>query len=76
MKTIMANCAKTAALSAVLGLIVAGCAPQTGRTTRSYDNWRFVPRVHVEDNSFGVTSGFEYRHCFYDQEYAGYWCPK
>lgn len=68
---------KTAAVLALLGLIVAGCTPQTGRTTRTYDdNWRFVPSVHVEDNSFGVTSGAEYRNCSYDQYYDGYWCPK
>lgn len=67
---------KTAAFLTILGLIIAGCAPQTGRTTRQYDeNWRFVPRTHVEDNSFGVTSGAEYRGCSYDIFYEGYFCP-
>ena len=68
--------AKTAALFIILGLIIGGCAPQTGRTTRQYDeNWRFVPRTHVEDNSFGVTSGAEYQGCSYDIYYEGYFCP-
>ena len=67
---------KTAAFLTMLGLIIAGCAPQKGRTTRQYDeNWRFVPRTHAEDNSFGVTSGFEYQGCYYDIYYEGYFCP-
>jgi hypothetical protein len=67
---------KTAAFLTILGLIIAGCAPQTGRTTRQYDeNWRFVPRVHAEENSFGVTSGAEYQGCNYDIFYEGYFCP-
>jgi len=68
--------AKTAVLIGVFGLILSGCASQAGKTTRQIDeNWRFVPRVHVEDNSFGVTSGAEYRNCSYDLQYEGYWCP-
>jgi hypothetical protein len=64
---------KTAAFLTVLGLIIAGCAPQAGRTTRQYDeNWRFVPRVHVQENSF---FGGDYRGCSYDTMYEGYWCP-
>ena len=60
----------------ILTVILAGCAPQAGKTSKQYDeNWRFVPRVHVEDNSFGVTSGSEYRGCSYDISYEGYWCP-
>ena len=63
-------------LLTVVSLIVAGCASQTGKTSKQYDeNWRFVPRVHVDDNSFGVTSGSEYRGCSYDTLYEGYWCP-
>jgi hypothetical protein len=65
-----------AAILIILGLIIGGCAPQTGQTSRQYDeNWRFVPRVHVEDNSFGVTSGVEYHGCSYDNYYEGYFCP-
>ncbi|HKJ14039.1 MAG TPA: hypothetical protein VJ988_04180 [Desulfobulbales bacterium] len=68
--------AKTVTFLAILGLIIAGCAPQAGMTARQYDeNWRFVPRIHVEDNSFGVTSGVEYRGCSYDTYYEGYFCP-
>jgi hypothetical protein len=60
----------------ILTVILAGCASQTGKTSKQYDeNWRFVPRVHAEDNSFGVTSGSEYRSCSYDISYEGYWCP-
>ena len=76
MERFIAIAAKTATvLTLLLLLVLVGCAPQTGTTTRQYDeNWRFVPRVHVEDNSFGVTSG-EYRGCSYDLYYEGYWCP-
>jgi len=64
---------KTAAFLAVLGFIIAGCASQGGKTTRQYDeNWRFVPRVHVQESSFG---GSDYRGCSYDTMYEGYWCP-
>ncbi len=67
---------KIAALVTMLGLLLSGCASQTGMTSKQYDeNWRFVPRVHVEDNSFGVTSGSEYWGCSYDIQYEGYWCP-
>ena len=77
MKKTVAKRVKTAAVLALLGLIVAGCTPQSGRTTKSYDeNWRFVPSTHVEDNSFGVTSGAEFWGCSYDQYYDGYWCPE
>ena len=75
-KTVTKRTISTAVI-ALLGLIVAGCAPQTGRTTKSYyENLRFVPSIHVEDNSFGVTSGAEYWGCSYDQLYAGYWCSE
>jgi len=75
-KTITKSVISTTVL-ALLGLIVAGCATQTGRTTGSYyENMRFVPSIHVEDNSFGVTSGAEYWGCSYDQLYSGYWCPE
>jgi len=77
MKATMAKTAKGALLLAVLGMLVTGCAAQTGKSVKQYDeNWRFVPRIHVEDNSFGVTSGTEYRGCSYDLYYEGYWCPK
>jgi len=67
----------TITLLTLLGVTVAGCASQTERTARSYyENLRFVPKIHVEDNSFGVTSGVEYRGCYYDQYYEGYWCPQ
>ena len=61
----------------LLALILAGCASQTDETTNRQfdDNYRFVPRVHVEDNSFGVTGGGDYWGCSYDQLYEGYWCP-
>lgn len=69
--------AKIAVLLTLLGIIAAGCASsQTGKTAKRYDeNFRFVPRVHVEENSFGVTSGSEFRGCSYDIYYEGYWCP-
>ncbi|MBW2471365.1 MAG: hypothetical protein JRE18_04740 [Deltaproteobacteria bacterium] len=74
MKSIIRMLAKTAALIALLGLIMTGCAPQTGTAVRQYDeNWRFVPSIHIEDNPF--TNSMEYRDCIYDQLYAGYWCP-
>ena len=62
----------------LLVLILAGCASQTGKTTTSKqfdENFRFVPRVHVDENSFGVTSGAEFWGCSYDQLHEGYWCP-
>ncbi len=77
MKGIVAKIAKIAALVSILGLILAGCGTKTGQSTKTFDeNWRFVPRVHVEDNSFGVTSSSEYWGCSYDIQYVGYWCPK
>ncbi len=67
--------AKAAAFLIILSLIVAGCATQTSKTTGSYyENRRFVPRINVEDVSFGLQST-EYRGCSYDQQYDGYWCP-
>jgi len=76
MKGIFLKSAKTALLFGVLGLILAGCAGQTGTSTRSYEEkWRFVPSVHVEDNSFNAPENFNYQGCSYDQMYAGYWCP-
>ena len=77
MKGIIAKIAKTAVLATVLGLIVSGCAAQSGQPDKSFDEtFRFVPRVHVEDNSFGVTGGGDFRGCSYDTQYEGYWCPK
>ncbi len=78
MKRTVTQKVKISALFVLLvGVFVAGCTPQTGSTTRTYyENLRFVPSIHVEDNSFGVTSGAEYRGCGYDQYYDGYWCPK
>ena len=74
-KTITKRVISTSVL-VLLGLIVAGCAPQTGRSVKPFgENWRFVPRIHVENDSFGVR-GAEYRGCSYDQLYEGYWCPK
>ncbi len=66
---------KTAVLLVIISLIFAGCAAQTTKTTGSYyENRRFVPRIHVEDNAFGVMSA-EYQGCSYDQRSDGYWCP-
>jgi hypothetical protein len=77
MKGVGTNIVKIAAFAAILGLILTGCGSQTGQSAKTFDeNWRFVPRVHVDDNSFGVTSGSEYNGCSYDQLYEGYWCPK
>ena len=69
--------AKIAVLLTLLGIILAGCASsQAEKKNRQYDdNFRFVPRVHVEENSFGVTSGSEFWGCSYDIYYEGYWCP-
>jgi len=65
-----------AASAAVLAMLASGCAaPKSSTPSRFNENFRFVPRVHVEDNSFGVTSGGEYRGCSYDTLYEGYWCP-
>ena len=76
LKKIVVQSVKVAVLLVLSGLILTGCASQTGKTTRQYDeNWRFVPRVHVEDNSFGVAGGAEYRNCSYDIRNEGYWCP-
>ena len=67
---------KIAVLLTILEFIVAGCASQTVKTSKEYDeNWRFVPRVHVQENSFGVMSGSDYWGCSYDTLYEGYWCP-
>ena len=76
MKGIKTIISKIALLFVVLfALVTAGCAYQKGTTTNQYDeNWRFVPRIHVEDDSFGTT-GSEYWGCSYDQLYEGYWCP-
>lgn len=70
--------AKTAVWCVILGLLLSGCASQTGTTsTKKFDdNFYFVPRVHVEDNSFGVTGGGSYNNCSYDLYSEGYWCPK
>ncbi|MDX1776784.1 MAG: hypothetical protein R3297_09400 [Desulfobulbales bacterium] len=77
MKEIVTRTGKVFATVSILAVILVGCGAKTGQTSRSYDeNWRFVPRIHVEDNSFGVTSGAEYWGCSYDMYYEGYWCPK
>lgn len=77
MKEVVTKSVKVVALLCILGLTLSGCAPKTGQAAKTYDeNWRFVPRVHVEDNSFGVSGGGDYRNCSYDQFYEGYWCPK
>ena len=75
MKKIIALVTKMAALStALFALILAVCAPQTGTTANQYDeNWRFVPSIHVEDDSFGIT-GMQYNQYSYDLYYEGYWC--
>jgi hypothetical protein len=75
MKKSVAIIVKMAALATVLfALILAGCAPQTGTATKQYDqNWRFVPRIHVDNDSFGTTA-MQYNQCSYDQYYDGYWC--
>lgn len=76
MNGILTKTTKIFAAVSILVLVLAGCAAQTGQTSRSFDeNWRFVPSIHVEENSFGVTSGAEYRNCSYDMYYSGYWCP-
>lgn len=77
MKGIFVKFTKIAALFSVFGLILVGCASQTGQPAKTFDeNFRFVPRIHVEDNSFGVTGGGDYSNCSYDQLYDGYWCRK
>ena len=77
MKSIVHRTLTYAAMLFLSGVFLAGCASSSGKTSgRTFeDNFRFVPRVHVEDNSFGVTGG-DYHHCTYDQLYEGYWCPK
>ena len=77
MMGIMKKLTGCAILLTAAGLVAAGCATQTGQPAKSFeDNFYFVPRVHVEDNSFGVTGGGDYWGCSYDQLYEGYWCPK
>lgn len=76
MKRLFEKTPKVVAVSFLLiALVLSGCAPQqSGTVKRQYDeNWRFVPRIHVEDEAFGATS-MEYNQCSYDQFYAGYWC--
>ena len=77
MKKILHRTMTLTAVLTIIGLILTGCASQqTAKTTPQFDEtWRFVPRVHVEDNSFGVTGGGDYRNCSYDIDYEGYWCP-
>ena len=76
----MKNSRKMTGMAAVVvlfGVIVTGCAGTTGTTEKSFEeNFRFVPSVHVEDNTFGVISGTKYTNCSYDDRYNGYWCPK
>jgi hypothetical protein len=56
-------------------VLAAGCAQKTTRTTKEVDQtqWEWVPRVWVEDNSFGGAS--QYNRCSYDIKTEGYWCP-
>jgi hypothetical protein len=76
MKEISGKIAGIAVLAAMLALFASGCTAQKSSTPSQFnENFRFVPRVHVEDNSFGVTGGGEYRGCSYDTLYEGYWCP-
>ncbi len=61
----------------IAAIFTLGCAATTGKSAKSYEeNYRFVPSVHVEDNSFGPGTTQEFWGCSYDQYYAGYWCPK
>ena len=54
-------------------LFAGGCAPKSGSTQKvDRSNWEWVPSVWVEDNPF---TGNQYRHCYYDQLNAAYWCP-
>jgi hypothetical protein len=77
MMEIFIKSAKIVALFSIFGLILVGCASQTGQPAKTFDdNFRFVPRIHVEDNSFGVSGGGDYSHCSYDTLYEGYWCAK
>ena len=77
MNTIIAKIAGPALFMAILGMIISGCAQHSGQAPKSFEeNFRFVPRVHVEDNSFGMSGGGEYWGCSYDQLYEGYWCPR
>lgn len=77
MKKNIINIAKMITLSSILGLVIAGCSAKSDLTAKKTfdENWRFVPRVHVEDNSFGVTSNSQYWGCSYDTYHEGYWCP-
>lgn len=71
------RCIKIASLLTILAMVLAGCSGKSGQSARTFDeNWQFVPRVHVEENSFGVSSSSEYWGCSYDTYYEGYWCPK
>ena len=77
MKGIFIEFTKIVALISIFSLILVGCASQTGQSAKTFDeNFRFVPRIHVEDNSFGVSGGGDYSHCSYDILYEGYWCLK
>jgi len=67
---------KMAVVISIAGLFAIGCATTTGKSARFYDDYRFVPSIHIEDNSFGPSDTLEFWGCSYDQYYAGYWCPK
>ena len=55
--------------------LAAGCSQKTTGTAQAVDrtNWEWVPRVWIEDNSFG-SSGMHHS-CSYDIKTEGYWCP-
>jgi hypothetical protein len=55
-------------------VFASGCAQKTAQTTKQVDqsDWEWVPRVWVEDNSFG---GRQYDRCTFDENTFGYLCP-
>jgi hypothetical protein len=76
MKGLTKNITKTAALFILLiSMFLTGCAAtQTGSTGEYGKDWIYVPSIHIEDNSFGVSASQDYYQCSYDLEYDGYWC--
>ena len=60
----------------LLGMVLSGCAAKSGQeTTRVGLDWKCVPSIHVQENSFGVVSGMEYNGCYYEDQYNCYMCP-